>query len=661
MTITTKATAKVAAVAAGLAMATSMLSLAPLAHAQTTTTTTTTTTAGTACSVGTADLTLKSSGPAVTCLQQALIAGGYSIPAGATGYFGTQTQAAVAAWQAKLGVTPAAGYFGPKSRAAFGGAMTGGTSTVPGCMPGAMFSSTTGAACTTTTTTVPGCTAGAAFSSTTGQACSTGTTSTAGLTGSGRLTNVDSIGDTESDLDEGDSATNVVGISADATGGDVAIQRVDATFTIDDTNTGSSANLNKYVSDVSLYLDGTKLASMDPAKGDKDGRVWTIRFSGLNGVIKSGKTGNLYVRVTPVSSIGENEDGETVTATLEADSVRAVAADGISDTYVGTAVENDFTVSTATNGTLTVSEGSTNPKASIVAVSSSTTSGVTLLNFNMKAKNQDVTIHDLKAELRTSDNSIADVVSNVKLMKGSTVVSSKSVSGSGAYGSVTFSNIDKTIAKDSTENYSIVVDLRGDSQYADGVYVVASTTVAGWDVEDADGASVTPSAAVAGNNQTLTATGISVKLDSATVAVSAATVTGAGDTAQYTLKFTVTAGDDDVYIAGTATRGAANTSAIRFATTTTSTTATTNTASTGNLVAADTVTGDSVGSYYKVLANTSRQFTLNVTLVGTSTTGGYTGVVINGIAYGTSSSLGSSYTANLDTFKTNDQFLKKLP
>ncbi|MHB8914084.1 MAG: beta strand repeat-containing protein, partial [Minisyncoccota bacterium] len=152
--VTTKAMAKVAAVATGLAMATSMLSLAPMAHAaaltsaqvqsilsllssfgadsstianvqasltggtpSSTTSGSTTTTTGT-CSF-TKDLTMKSTGAEVTSLQQALINGGYSIPAGATGYFGAQTRTAVIAWQTAKGVTPAAGYFGPKSRAAF--------------------------------------------------------------------------------------------------------------------------------------------------------------------------------------------------------------------------------------------------------------------------------------------------------------------------------------------------------------------------------------------------------------------------------------------------------------------------------------------------------------------------------------------------------------
>ena len=74
------------------------------------------TTSAPACSF-TKDLTLKSSGSDVTCLQKALIAGGYSIPAGATGYFGNQTKAAVSMWQTAVGVSPTAGYFGSISRA----------------------------------------------------------------------------------------------------------------------------------------------------------------------------------------------------------------------------------------------------------------------------------------------------------------------------------------------------------------------------------------------------------------------------------------------------------------------------------------------------------------------------------------------------------------
>ena len=77
----------------------------------------------------TRDLTLGATGADVTSLQQALIAKGHAIPAGATGLFGPQTQAAVIAWQKAAGITPAAGYFGPKSRAAFPCSSTTGPNT----------------------------------------------------------------------------------------------------------------------------------------------------------------------------------------------------------------------------------------------------------------------------------------------------------------------------------------------------------------------------------------------------------------------------------------------------------------------------------------------------------------------------------------------------
>ncbi len=150
MTITTNVATKVAAVATGLTMAVSMLAAAPMAHASALTASQVSAiisllqsfgadaatisnvqasltggapvsgpgSGSTACAFS-RDLTIGSQGADVTCLQQALIAAGFSIPAGATGYFGTQTRAAVASWQSSKNIAPAVGYFGPISRGAF--------------------------------------------------------------------------------------------------------------------------------------------------------------------------------------------------------------------------------------------------------------------------------------------------------------------------------------------------------------------------------------------------------------------------------------------------------------------------------------------------------------------------------------------------------------
>lgn len=95
-----------AVIVAGLALAAS--AFVPLAGAQSM--------SATASMTFSRNLTIGSMGADVTALQTWLIAKGHSIPAGATGYFGPQTRAALAAYQSASGIAPAAGYFGPITR-----------------------------------------------------------------------------------------------------------------------------------------------------------------------------------------------------------------------------------------------------------------------------------------------------------------------------------------------------------------------------------------------------------------------------------------------------------------------------------------------------------------------------------------------------------------
>jgi len=63
------------------------------------------------------DLDMNMQGDDVTALQTLLIAQGFAIPAGTTGFFGTQTQQALAAYQQANNIAPASGYFGSVTRA----------------------------------------------------------------------------------------------------------------------------------------------------------------------------------------------------------------------------------------------------------------------------------------------------------------------------------------------------------------------------------------------------------------------------------------------------------------------------------------------------------------------------------------------------------------
>jgi hypothetical protein len=84
-------------------------------------------TPGGASSDYTRDLDLNSEGSDVTALQLFLIAQNKGPQAqalavvGATGFFGPLTQAALAEYQASVGITPAVGFFGPVTRAYISG------------------------------------------------------------------------------------------------------------------------------------------------------------------------------------------------------------------------------------------------------------------------------------------------------------------------------------------------------------------------------------------------------------------------------------------------------------------------------------------------------------------------------------------------------------
>jgi hypothetical protein len=137
---------------------------------------------------------------------------------------------------------------------------------------------------------------------------------------------------------------------------------------------------------------------------------------------------------------------------------------------------------------------------------------------------------------------------------------------------------------------------------------------------------------------------------------------GGNDMALFSIPFTVTAGGSDIFIAEAVqdSRSFNNPDKLSYSTTTTSTAGATQ-QPVAILSASTSGVGDIAGSRYKVLAGTSRTFTLQVAITASSTlSSGYVGVQMEGIAWGTSSaSLTNYYTSNFDTFKTADVFIQR--
>jgi len=463
----TKIMAKVAAVATGLAMATSMLSLAPMAHAASLTTTQVnailsllssfgadaatlanvtaalngtpstgggTSATGGACSVGTADLKLGSTGAGVVGLQTGLVAGGYLVmPAGvAMGNFGPLTQAAVVAWQKAAGISPAAGYFGPISRAAFN--LCGTAVTPPGTTP-------------------PPGTVGTEGSFTVSQDAQP-------------ANNTAVVSNTN---------TPVYGIKIKATGSDMTIDRFDlqSSVTIVTIN-GSTVNPGSFITSVSAYDGSTLLKTMALSTSDftkdSDG-VYYVRISGIGFKVPKDTTKTLTFKVN-TNSVGSTDYTKAVTVVGYAtDNVRGLDTAGF-NTYADATWTSSFTFTATNNAVLTGTASTDTPAAQSIAINATDgAKGVVMQKFKLKATTGDATLTDLRVYVKTDSGTYSDPTS-LYLYDGDTLLGSAAVSVTAGSGAVDFSNMEYVIAKDVTKTLTVKADF---PTTATGV---ASTTIA---------------------------------------------------------------------------------------------------------------------------------------------------------------------------------------
>jgi hypothetical protein len=587
-----KAIAKVAAVATGLAMATSMLSLAPIAHAAaltstqvssilgllssfgansatianvnaaltgTTVTSGSTTTTGSSSCTFSRSLTVGSTGADVTGLQQALIAGGFSISAGATGYFGTQTRTAVAAWQSSKNIAPAVGYFGPISRAAFNlncgssstttTTTTTTTSTVAGCVAGAAFSATTGQACVTTS--VAGCVAGAAFSATTGQACGTTTTTTTGggvittVGAEGSFTAVQAAQPANNTNVTTNTNTSVYGVQIKATGSDMIIGTASLEFAV--TVNTSAINPAGFITSISAWDGSTllktmPLASTDFTKGSTN--LYTVRMTGIGFFVPKDATKSLTfsINTNAVSSsdytrlLTVNGDSTTL------NDIRGVDGAGL-NSYANLSWVGTFTFQASNNAVLTGTLNSSSPKAQTIATTSTGVQGVTMQVFDLKSTTGNSVLTNLVVNVNT-DGATNSKPTAIYLYDGSTLLSS-AVPGNyaGGTGYATSSNLSVAIAMNATKTLTVKADFPA-SAVGVASTSIATTPVTSAQFTTADGSTrnVTINSAIVGNDVHILGAAMPTwTLVSASIAPTAGVVNSASSTLTGTIVLNVKA------------------------------------------------------------------------------------------------------------------------
>ncbi|MEK7535876.1 MAG: peptidoglycan-binding domain-containing protein [Patescibacteria group bacterium] len=318
----------------------------------------------TTCYAWTRSLTTDLSGADVTALQNYLIGTGhFTFSGGATGFFGSVTQAAVAAWQTANGVAPAAGYWGPLSQA--------------------MYATMCGDA-------APDADEDEESTDLEGGAGSVDYTVMSGLTN-------EQVGEDEEDVE-------VAGLKVEAGGSDIELTAVRLVF--DEGTAG--ADFEDYAAEVSVWLDGEEVGRVD---GDQfnDANEFTDTITLDGAVVDEDDTAELVVAVSGINNLDTNDAGDTWTVDFRSVRFRDAQGSSVSEdpaTATRTFSFESFATSADSKLDLRLTTGTNADKinkAHLInthATDENELKGVPLLEFTMEAEgDSDLEVRDFGVDL----------------------------------------------------------------------------------------------------------------------------------------------------------------------------------------------------------------------------------------------------------------------
>ncbi len=456
----------------------------------------------------TRDLTIGSVGADVTALQTLLINRGFGIPAGATGYFGAQTQAALARYQAANGIAPAAGYFGPITRAHV--AANVGVTPTPS---------------------------------------NPGNQDDDELEGNeARLSNFDLRREASSG-NEGEEEVEVATAEFDVDGGDIRIERME--IRVEGENTSLNMQPWRYFDRIAVYADGDEVAEMDvDSRSDwsRSGDAYDLTLTGLDYIVREGDSAELVIVADISDSIDSANLSQTFEFSIEDRGIRAVDAERIQQ-YVGDDGDTvSFGFGAEENGDLRISAGSDNPDASIlVADEDRESEDYEVLVFDLENRDD---VDSLLTELTFSVSSMNSGVVATDIIRTATLeIDGDDFRGDVGASAIEFDDLDFEIGGDDEVSASLFVTLVRNATSTPVVFSLENANVDAEGVRSGNTATVSGSAS--SETHTIALAGIAVE----GVSTSQTVVTPGSDASAtygtYTVKFDVTALEEDAYIGTT--------------------------------------------------------------------------------------------------------------
>lgn len=358
------------------------------------------------------DLAFGSNGTAVTNLQNFLISQGFAIAAGATGYFGGQTQQAITKYQVTKGLSPANGTFGPATK----------TKIKEYC-----DQNQTPSKPVVTPTPKPT------------------TPTTPELTGEASIDRFEAKDGDDTDLEEGDTNVEVMEVSFRVTDGDVKINRADIGFTPDGAN--NEQDPWDTFSTISIWNGSNKIADIDASKekswkeDSPNSGDYMLRLSGFSHVIKKGTDAKFVVKASVQKSVKGTEDGEIWNIFIPDNGIRGLDASNApvytGDTADAVTLNLDKAGST---DELLIRRSDNDPNSTTIQVKENNRSGyIEIFAFDIDTDDSknDIEIRRLPISLTVSNGTINDIVREVQLKVGNKTYKRNSIVN-GSTGTVTF-------------------------------------------------------------------------------------------------------------------------------------------------------------------------------------------------------------------------------
>ncbi len=390
----------------------------------------------------TRNLTVGSSGADVSALQTTLIAGGYSIPAGATGYFGSQTQAAVKAYQVAKGIiNPGTGFVGPLTLKVLNG---GPVATVD------MTACPSWATCTAKVTGVTG-------------SVSTGSITTPGVEGILTITQ-GPISNTV--VNVGARMVPVLAVRAQAQNSDIAVQRI----TLDlgtDTKIYNKIFTQLYVLDSSGLVLAT--IPLNSSTVVQSGSNYVVTASGFSTIVSKNSYKDFTIAADLYSAIDTTNLSGSYPVSINAFGVRGVDGAGINQTgpQSGTITQSVTINSSLTdNAIANISTDSTSPQTNSVPVTDTTYGQylkLPVLIFNIGAQNDTLHLHQVVVNFVGVPSGVNTATATAAyLYQGATQISSASIiSGVATFSNIVNGTAGASIPRDGNLPFTVKVDVTG--------------------------------------------------------------------------------------------------------------------------------------------------------------------------------------------------------